>query len=467
MSAVSVLDVFALIVIALALAQSLLHLAELIVAALALADEPLEAESDLVWRRCSSAAPPVSVIAPAYNEAATIVESVKSLLSLRYPEFEIIVVNDGSRDATLAQLRQAFDLRPIERDWDMKLQHARIRRVYAAALHPNLIVIDKDNGGKADALNAGINVSQMPVFCCVDADSILESDALLRAVRPFVEDPDRVVASGGTVRVANGCVVKDGQVVQVGLSGNLLALLQTVEYVRAFQLARLAWSRIGALTIISGAFGLFRRSAVVAAGGYKSTTVGEDIELVVRLHRNAIENRRDQRVVFVPEPVCWTEAPERLADLATQRTRWQRGALETFSAHWEMLLHSRVGALGLGRVLLVDVVGPVVEVAGWLLLPLFWAVGALSLDYFMAFFAVSCGFGVAISLSALGMQEAELSRTPRFRDLAILAFVSVIENLGYRQLNAAWRLMGLAQYLLGVKQWGAIARRGFATAPSS
>ncbi len=461
-----VAEILGCAVLAVVSLQTLMQIGELCVAAVALADEPLEAEGDLVWRRSGAAAPPVSIIAPAYNEEATVVESVRSLLGLRYPEFEIIVVNDGSRDRTLTALRRAFDLRPMERSYQQSLAHAPIRSVFTAPMHPNLIVVDKQNGGKADALNAGINLSRLPLFCCIDADSILESDALLRAARPFVEDPERVVATGGTVRVANGCSIRSGRVQHVGLSRNPLALLQTVEYIRAFQLARLAWSRIGALTIISGAFGLFRRSAVIEAGGYKRDTVGEDIELVVRLHRRARERALDQRIVFVPEPVCWTEAPETLADLSRQRRRWQRGAIETFVAHKAALGRGHVGRFGLGRLLLVDVAGPVAELAGWVLFPAFWAMGALSFDYVAAFFALSVGFGVAISVTAMAMQEAELSRTPRVRDLALLAGVAALENFGYRQLNAFWRVAGLADWLRGRTEWGAMTRRGFRAQPS-
>lgn len=441
--------------------QTLLHIIELCVAAVALAEEPLEAEADLVWRRSGPGAPPVSIIAPAFNEQATVVESVRSLLGLRYPEFEIIVVNDGSRDETLGALRRAFDLRPLERSYHPSLPHGRIRGVFTAPMHPNLIVVDKENGGKADALNAGINLSRLPLFCCIDADSVLESDALLRAARPFIEDPQRVVASGGTVRVANGCSIRNGRLERVALSRNILALLQTVEYVRAFQLARLAWSRIGALTIISGAFGLFRRSVVIDAGGYKKGTVGEDIELVVRLHRHAREHGLDKRIVFVPEPVCWTEAPETLEDLAKQRKRWQRGAIETFVEHRSALAQGHVGRFGIGRLLLVDVLGPAAELAGWMLLPLLWVLGALSLDFVLAFLALSVGFGVATSLTALAMQEAELSRTPRIRDLVLLAAVAVFENFGYRQLNSLWRIEGLIDWMRGRHEWGVMTRRGF------
>lgn len=464
-SAAHIAETMAWIIIACGVLQAALHALELAIAARALAEAPHEPHADLVWRRSARDAPPISIIAPAYDEAETVVESVRSLLALRYPDFEIIVVNDGSRDATLQTLARAFDLYRVERVYEGLLAHAPVKAVYASRLHPALIVLDKANGGKADALNAGVNFCRNPLFCCVDADSLLETDALLRAVQPFVEDPDRVVASGGTVSVANGCTIERGRVTYVGLPRSLLAVVQVLEYVRAFQLARLAWSRIGALAIISGAFGLFRRSAVVEAGGYRRDTVGEDIELVVRLHRRSRERRLDHRIVFVPEPVCWTEAPETLTGLARQRTRWQRGALETFARHWPMMTdraYGRIGALALGRILLVDVIGPVAELAGWILLPVFCALGAVSFDFLLAFFAVNVGLGIAISLAALALQDAELSRAPRIRDVLMLSACALIENLGYRQLNALWRVLGFIHWARGRREWGDMKRHGFA-----
>lgn len=444
--------------------QNLLYLIQLGLAAVALSQRPSIPQSTVLWRRYSEASPPIALLAPAYNEALTIVQSVRSLLSLRYPSFEVIVVNDGSSDATLQTLIDAYGLRPIQRHFDQPLEHQPIRGIYGAEHQPRLIVVDKANGGKADALNAAINVSRAPIFCSMDADSLLEPDALLRAVRPFVEDPERTVAVGGTVRIANGCVIRDGRVIQVGLPRSFLALLQTVEYLRAFLMARLAWSRINALTIISGAFGLFRRARVIEAGGYTRGTVGEDMELVVKLHRLMRDRGLPYRVGFVPEPVCWTEAPESLRVLGRQRSRWHRGALETFERHWDVMFkprYGRLGALGFTYILLVDILGPVIELLGYLLIPAFWALGLLSVDYLLAFLAVSFTFGVVISVGALALEESELRRFPRARHLLILTAVAVVENFGYRQLNNVWRLRGLWQWLRRSQSWGAMTRKGF------
>ena len=464
---VAIAEIIAVLVISTGLLQNLIYLIQLALAAAALIETPSTPSASVLWRRYAEASPPIALLAPAYNEALTIVESVRSLLSLQYPNFEIVVINDGSKDDTLQVLIDAFGLHPIARNYDLAIPHAPILGLYGASTQPRLVVIDKQNGGKADALNAGINVSRAPIICSMDADSLLEPDALLRAVRPFVDDPIRTVAVGGTIRIVNGCRIDHGRVVEVGAPSNVWALLQTVEYLRAFLMACLAWSRVNALTIISGAFGLFRRANIIEVGGYTLGTVGEDMELVVKLHRLMRDQKRPYRVVFIPEPVCWTEAPESLDVLGRQRSRWHRGALETFERHRDMTFnprYGRVGTVGFGYILLVDIIGPLVEALGYFLVPIFWLLGLLSLDYVLAFVAVSFTFGVVISVGALALEESELRRFPKATDLLVLTGVAVIENFGYRQLNHLWRLRGVWQYLRKSQSWGAMTRKGFRSA---
>lgn len=256
-----------------------------------------------------SLAPPVSVLVPAFNEQLTVVSTVRALLGLNYSHHEVVVVNDGSTDHTLARLVAEFSLVPFPEAYRVRLVTQRIRTVYRSTTHPNLRVIDKENGGKSDALNAGINAARYPLFCAVDADSVLQRESLARAVRPFLEDAS-TVAVGGTVRLANGCTIVDGFVEKVGLPRNPLALLQVVEYLRSFLFGRLGWSPFNALMVISGAFGVFRKDVVLDAGGYRTDTVGEDMELVMRLHRHCRAAGRRYRIVFIADPICWTEAPE-------------------------------------------------------------------------------------------------------------------------------------------------------------
>ncbi|HEV2557895.1 MAG TPA: glycosyltransferase [Microvirga sp.] len=459
----AVLKGVVMLVILTGLLQNALAMMQLVLAGRVLARNRPERRLGLLWRRYADLSPPIALLVPAYNEELSIVDSLRSMLALNYPSFEVIAINDGSRDGTLQAMIEGFGLEPIQRSYDMAVSHRTIRGLYGSPRYPKLLVVDKENGGKSDALNAGINLSRAPIFCAIDADSILESDALLRAVRPFIDEPARTVAVGGTIRIANGCRIRNGRVMQIGLPGNLLALFQTVEYLRAFLMARLAWSRLRALTIVSGAFGLFRRQVVVAVGGYSHHTVGEDFELILKIHRHMRDRGEDYAVSFIPEPVCWTEAPESLRVLGRQRSRWQRGALESFSRHSDMLFrpkYGRIGWLGLGHVLLVDVIGPPVEVLGYILIPLLWFTGQLSADYLFAFLALTFVYGVFVSVGSLILEEIELRRFPRAGDLAILTAAAIVENFGYRQLNNLWRLRGYWQFLRGKSDWGAMTRVG-------
>jgi len=457
----------ALFVIVTGLLQNAISLFQLGYAYRALRRRHVEPRTDTLYGRLSEVAMPISLLAPAFNEEATISESIRSLLALQYPNFEVIVINDGSKDRTLEVLIEAFELRPIVRAFESAVPHKLVRGLYGSPRYPRLLVVDKLNGGKADALNAGMSVCRTPLFCAIDADSILEPDALLRVVQPFVDDPINTIAAGGTIRIANGCKVRAGRIVEVGLPTKLLPLLQVMEYLRAFLMARLAWSELNALILISGAFGIFRRAEAVEVGGYTLGTVGEDLEIIVKLHRLMREKGRAYRIAFIPEPVCWTEAPETLAVLGRQRSRWQRGALETFAKHKDMMLrrrYGRIGAVGMGNMLLVDVLGPLVEVLGYLLVPAFWALGLLNTAYFVAFVAVTFAFGIAVSAGSLILEELELRRVTGPTGLMALLLAAIVENFGYRQLNNLWRVRGWWQFLRKSEAWGTMTRRGFATA---
>ena len=404
---------------------------------------------------------PVSLLVPAYNEEATIGSSVRSMLQLNYPEYEVIVINDGSKDGTLEALKREFGLVTFPEAYWRRLEVKPVRAVYRSTLHGNLRVIDKDNGGKADALNAGINAARYPLFCGVDADSILERDSLKRVVEPFLEEP-LTVATGGTVRVANGCEVDGGFLTQVGLPRNPLALLQIVEYLRAFLFGRLGWSPLNAVLIISGAFGVFRKEAVIAAGGYRHDTVGEDMELVVRLHRHHRVRRIPYRITFVPDPICWTEAPESLRVLKNQRVRWQRGLSESLTLNLPLLCHPRGGAPGwiaFPFMVLFEWLGPLIEVAGYAFMIAGFALGLVSIEAFVVFMVVALGFGLLLSTNALLLEEASFHVYPGLRSLPVLAAVAVLENFGYRQLNSVWRLWGLLRWMAGAKaNWGDMKR---------
>jgi len=454
----------AYVVLAVIAVHNGIYLMQLAVAAVALGRRQPTASAIEDWWRYGDATLPVSVLTPAYNEEATIVESVRSLLSLHYPEVRVIVVNDGSTDATLETLAEAFALEPVERAFETAVPHQPIRGLYASPLQHRLLVVDKENGGKADAVNAGINVCRTPLFCTVDADSLLDADALLRVSKPFVDDPDLVVAVGGTICVANGCRVRSGRVMSIALPDSLLAMFQVVEYMRAFTIGRIAWSSMNALMLISGAFGLFRRSTVVAIGGYRSDAIGEDLELIVEMHARLREQGRDYAVVFVPEPICWTQVPETLGPLAGQRRRWQRGALQTFFRHAKMLANPRYGSAGLvgiSQIFIIDVATPLIEVLGYVMMPVFWAMDAIAWDLIAAYIGLTFVFGIFLSIGALVLDTVGLGRRTKIKSLLVLAGAAMLENFGYRQLNNIWRILGWWDFLRGKRSWGVMPRTGF------
>ena len=413
----------------------------------------------------SSGGLPISLITPAFNEEATIVQSVRSLLTLRYAEYEIVVVNDGSTDGTLDRLIEAYDLHPVERVPTASIATQTVSHVYGSDRHPTLFVVDKANGGKADALNAGLNYARGSVFCALDGDTLLEPDSLARMVRPFLEDAT-TVAVGGIIRIVNGCDVESGAVEDVALPQGLLPRFQVLEYLRAFLATRVGWDAVGSTLIISGAFGAFRRSTVGAAGGFDTETVGEDMELVVRLHRHCRENGTPYRVVFIPDPVAWTEVPESLSQLARQRDRWQRGLAQVLWRHRAMLGRSKYGVpgtVGLPFLFFFELLSPIVELMGWAILILAAVLGVISPPYVVAFLLLAVFMGSALSITAVALEELSFRRYRRLSDLLILLTIGLVESFGYRQMTTYWRLHGLWSWLRGDRQWGDMQRRGFAT----
>jgi cellulose synthase/poly-beta-1,6-N-acetylglucosamine synthase-like glycosyltransferase len=453
-----------LVIIVSAVLQNLLHIVQLVVAAAAIRARPPVVDAALLRQRYGEIAPPISIIAPAFNEEITILSSARAMLSMRYPDYNVIIVNDGSTDATLEMLRDEFRLVKVRQPLAVLLPHRPVRAVYRSLVAERLWVIDKENGGKADAQNAAISLSHAALFCVVDGDTILEPDALIRAVVPFLDDPDRTIAVGGTLRVSNGLDVRNGRVRDVCVSKMFLPRVQILEYLRSFVLSRLAWSRINALMIISGAFGLFRRDVVMEIGGYTQGSLGEDLDIVIRLHGHMIESERDYRIGFVPEPMCWTEVPQSLRVLARQRARWQNGALECFFHNGRMALnprYGRIGLLGFGHMLVMDIISPLLEVLGYLTIPIFWYFGILSYEYLIGYAAIVFGLGTFTSIASLILAEFQLRPYPHLGDLAKLGSAAVLENFGYRQLHNLWRVWGWWQYLTAQHAWGEMPRVGF------
>ncbi len=416
---------------------------------------------DICDREGCKLVPGITIIVPAYNEEKIISESVISLLALEYPKLEVLVVNDGSSDNTLEKLKRNFKLIEVTREIDEKIDTAPIRAIYNSIEEKRLTVLDKENGGKADALNAGVNYARTDLVLAIDADTLVEKDALQKLVRKYMRTDSRVVALGGIVRVLNNCQVVSSEVVKAKLPKKFLPGMQVMEYIRAFLFGRSGWSRINSLPIISGAFGLFERESLVDIGGYRTTTVGEDIDAVVRLHKKMKKDEENYDISFLPDPVCWTQVPRERKTLSKQRARWQRGLIETLTYNKEMIFNPKYGKLGVFALpffLFFELLGPIIEITGYFMFIVFFLLGIFSLSYFLLFLAVAVIFGVLLSLSSLLLAELTLKRYEDPIDRLKLLALAVLENFGYRQFHTIWRIKGTIQFLQKETKWGEMTR---------
>lgn len=406
---------------------------------------------------------PVSILVPAFNEEAGILDSVRSLLSLNYPQTEIIVINDGSTDSTLEKMLTHFQMVKTNRVVRQDLVTKEVKAIYRSTKISNLILVDKDNGGKADSLNMGINVSRYSHFCAVDGDSILEADSLLKVMRPIIKSNEEVIASGGSVRIANGSEIHLGKIFKVGISKKPLVVMQVIEYLRAFLVGRIGLSHHNMLLIISGAFGAFSKKWVIKAGGYSTNTVGEDMELVIRLHRMIKEEKLDKRIEFVSDPVCWTEVPESMKYLRRQRSRWHRGLLESLWKHRRMTLNPRYGPVGMISIpyyWLIELLGPVVELGGYLFIIYSLIYGGIYLEYAILLFLLFVLYGSVFSMIAVLFEGWSLNRYPKIKDLIRLYIYSFFEIFWYRPITIFWRCAGILDCIFKKRQWGDMERKG-------
>ncbi|WP_247231555.1 glycosyltransferase family 2 protein [Telluribacter sp. SYSU D00476] len=414
----------------------------------------------------STLTPSISLVAPAYNEGKTIVENIRSLLSIHYASYEVIIVNDGSRDDTLQKAIEAYQLEVVDFAVNEELVSKSIRNIYKSSLPAfrNLIVVDKENGGKADALNAGINVSSGRFVACIDVDCVLAQDSLLKMVKPFLEGKTRVIATGGVIRIANSCVIEHGSIVEVKVPDSFLARVQVLEYLRSFLMARMAWGRIDGLLLISGAFGMFDREIVVKAGGYNPKTVGEDLELVVRMRRYMIENKLPHTVRFIPDPLCWTEAPESITILSRQRNRWMRGTIETLLLHRKMFLNPAYGKLGLISYpywLFYEFLAPHIEFFGFLILLTLSVLGLVDWTFFLSLMGMVYAFVIMFNLFTLLAEEFTYFQYKRFRDLFKLILTAFLEPILFHPFLVISAIQGNLDFLEGKKTWGEMTRKGF------
>jgi len=419
----------------------------------------------------SESAPSLSLIAPAYNEGFTIQENVKSLLSLNYNNYQVIVVNDGSKDNSMEILIKTYDLVLTNLEVHSKIETKKIKGLYTSrnAAYKKLIVVDKENGGKADALNVGLNIAQNRYIVCIDVDCILDKDSLLKLAKPFLESyGKRVIATGGVVRIANQCVIKNGRLVEVNIPDLMLPRIQVLEYLRAFLLGRMAWGKLDALLLISGAFGAFDKEIALLSGGYSTKTVGEDMELVVRMRRYMIENKISYTVSYIPDPLCWTEAPEDFKIFKKQRSRWMRGTIETLHLHRRMFLNPKYKLLGMLSIpywTLFEFLAPAIEFIGLVITILFVICGVLNWHFFLLLLLFVYFFAVLFSVIALYSEERTYHKYPKQADFLKLLLAAFIEPLYFHPLTVYASLIGYKEKIMGTKGWGEMTRKGFTKKP--
>jgi len=414
--------------------------------------------------KASPFTPPITIIVPAHNEERSIISSVGALLGLDYPSLEVIVVNDGSSDNTMQELQEAYGLRMARMLYIADIATAPVRAIYRSSLESRLFVLDKTAAGcKADAVNAGINAASSPYVCVVDADSILEKESLIRIMTGVFSDPARVVAVGGIVRVLNGSRVVNNQIEQVHLPKQTIEIMQVIEYLRAFLVGREGWATFNMLPIISGAFGIFRTDLVKQVGGFRTHAVGEDLDLVVRMHRRLQEEHHSYHINFIADPTCWTEVPTDLKSLARQRARWHKGLIDTLWSNRDMLFRARYGRVGwfvLPYLWLFECLAPVVEGVGYTTIILAALLGVLSKAFFLQFLLFGYAFATLISIGSVLLEEMTARRYGDWREVTRLLVCCLLEHFPYRLMTMVWRLQGLGEYLRGDLQWGAIKRVG-------
>lgn len=415
----------------------------------------------------SEFAPALSLIAPAYNEGFTIKENVRSLLSLNYNNYQVILVNDGSKDNSMDILIESYELILADFHYNEQIPTKPIKGVYVSknAAFKKLVVIDKVNGGKADALNVGLNIAHNPYVVCIDVDCILDKDSLLKLAKPFLEGHGkRVIATGGVVRIANQCVIRDGRLVEVNIPDKMLPRIQVLEYLRAFLLGRMAWGRLDGLLLISGAFGAFDREIALLAGGYDTKTVGEDMELVVRMRRYMLENNAPYTVSYIPDPLCWTEAPESVNIFIKQRSRWMRGTIETLLIHKKMFLNPKYKLLGMISVpywTYFEFLAPFIEFIGIVITLVFIAFGMLNWHYFVLLLLFVYTFAVVFSVLALYTEERTYHKYRKRRDFGKMLIAAFLEPVYFHPLTVYSALKGYIDKIRGQKSWGEMTRKGF------
>jgi len=415
----------------------------------------------------SPLAPKISLIAPCYNEGQSIVSNIRALLNLHYNNYEVIVVNDGSTDNSLSEAIKAYELENVNYFINERLTTQKVRGVYRSrnkAYH-NLTIIDKENGGKSDALNAGLNVAGNPYVVCLDVDSIIEHDALLKLAYPFMKSyKSRLIAVGGVVHVANSCKIEAGRMIQRRVPGKLLPRIQVIEYARAFMIGRIAWSKLGGLLLVSGAIGMFDKEVVIKSGGYLQGTVGEDMELVVRMRRYMYKQKTKHKVVYMPDPLLWTEVPAEKKTLGRQRNRWTRGTMDTLFIHRKIFFNPKYGSMGLLGYpywFFFEWLAPIVEVLGLIYFGVMAMLGAIHWPIFFTLLVFIYLFSLTFSFFSILLEELLFPSYKSSRENLSLFLTAMVEPFIYHPMVVYWSIRGNISYLRGNRTWGVMKRTGF------
>jgi cellulose synthase/poly-beta-1,6-N-acetylglucosamine synthase-like glycosyltransferase len=401
---------------------------------------------------------PISILAPAFNEEETIVSSVYSLLKVKYQKFEVIIINDGSTDSTIDKLKESFELYESDELYNLELEHKPIRQVYKSRLYKKLIVVDKDNGRKSDALNVGINISKYPLVCCVDADTILEKSALIKSAQEFIKDR-RTIAVGAAIGITNGSVIKDHTLIQKRVPNNLIESFQILEYLRGFFAGRVGWQPLNGLILISGAFGVFDKGLIKKIGGYRHA-IGEDFDLLLRLRKYCYKNKIDHKVGFVPESLCWTQCPSDYSSLLKQRNRWQRGLMESLLYHRDMIFNPKyksVGLITMPYFLIVEAFGPLITFFGIISIILFYTYDYINVETMTLFFLLEFVWGISLNIISLYLEIFTKHSYRNGKEFFKLFTLGFIEPFFYKPLLKAE--LFIATFNFTNTNWGEIKRK--------
>jgi len=411
--------------------------------------------------------PPISIVAPAYNEGSTIINSVHSLLSLQYPRFEVIIINDGSTDNTLRRMIKEFSLVKVDYAYNERIITQPVRGFYKSnnPAYSKLLIIDKENGkSKADASNAGVNAASFPYFLCTDVDCVIDNQALLLLVKPFLDEEKRVIANGALIRISNGCEVEQGFMVNVKAPKNFLTSVQEIEYLRSFLLGRMAWSKMNGLIIVSGGIGLFDREIAIAAGGYDPKSFGEDMEITVRMRKHMHTIGQKYIVKYIPESLCWTEVPPNLDIFLKQRVRWAKGLLQTLFKHKDMWFRYKYGRMGLVSFpywIVYEWLAPIIELVGLISYTYLIITGLINFEYSLLLLGFVYFFSVMITTISILWEEYNNQVYKSKKEVFKLLTIIFLEPFFFHPLVVYASIKGNISFLFGTKhQWGNMGRMG-------